>query len=332
MWVPKHRTSATPKGTLSLRDRDLHVRLFLLVAISAGAVLFTPVRTAAADSPGIDSKSFFSCDRDRETVGDPFTAAANSDLYHGLFYLAGSAAINFGVNPTQRWSRTNEFDTGLRNGFRLNSPSARKDADLASDFALVFSSALLPVATIGAKFSRTHDCQETWAMFTNAIESMGLTLFITQSVKFASGRARPFAEECDLSPPSDAECGKNSRQLSFFSGHASLAAAGAGLTCSYSLRRDAWGSSRAARLTPCALGAAFALTTGTLRMAADKHWGSDVLLGFAVGALVGYFETWGPLDLLKFSTRDSTGKISSRGMVLPSATQGSLGAQVLLVF
>ena len=85
-------------------------------------------------------------------------------------------------------------------------------------------------------------------MFTDAIESYGLTLFITEAVKLAAGRDRPFTEKCDAFPPRDAGCGSEDRHRSFFSGHTSLAAAGAGLTCSFALRRDAWGTSRTAHV------------------------------------------------------------------------------------
>jgi membrane-associated phospholipid phosphatase len=35
-------------------------------------------------------------------------------------------------------------------------------------------------------------------------------------------------------------------------------------------------------------GVALSLTTGYLRIAADKHWSTDILTGWVVGAAVGY--------------------------------------------
>ena len=222
------------------------------------------------------------------------------NFYHGLAYIGATAGIRFGADPGSRWSSRNSFDTGIRDGLRLSSASQRKDADLISDLTLALSIGVLPSLTIGVKFSRTQDCVETWDMFADAMESIGLTLFATELVKLVAGRDRPYARDCGASPPSDAKCGSNDRHASFFSGHASLAAAGAGLTCSFAVKRDAWGTSSTARAAPCALGVAAALATGLLRISADRHWGSDVLAGFGIGALVGYFDTWGPLDLLKF--------------------------------
>ena len=87
-----------------------------------------------------------------------------------------------------------------------------------------------------------------------------------------------------------------------------------------------------AKATPCAVGVATALTAGVLRIVADRHWGSDVLVGFGLGAVVGYFDTWGPFDLLKFETRDARGDISMKGIVLPQATPGQFGARLMMVF
>jgi hypothetical protein len=303
----------------------------VIVLVCVIGRIVAPQIALADESPSGKSNSGFSCARGYEGFTELAQSEASFDLYHGLAYLGASAAIDFGSTPKRHWSRKNDFDTGIRDGLRLGSSGSREDANLASDFTLAFSVAILPAATIGAQFSKTHDCIETWDMVTDAFESIGLSVFVTQVIKLAAGRDRPYTEECDGSPPDDAKCGKDDRHLSFYSGHASLAAAGAGLTCSYAIKREAWGTSRTAKAAPCALGAAAALTTGALRIASDKHWGSDVLMGFAVGAVIGYFDTWGPLDLLKFDTRDSAGK-GVAGIVMPEALEGRLGARLIMVF
>jgi len=303
---------------------------FVSIVVFFGMGISAQASAEDAGAPG--SRPFFSCDRDFDGFSELARSEASFDLYHGLAFFGGAGGISLGGSPTRRWSGKNDFDTGIRDGIRLGSTSARRDASLASDLGVVFSAALLPMASIGMKFSRDHDCVETWDMFTDAVESLGLTIFITEAVKLASGRERPYTEECDAFPPRDANCGSEDRHRSFFSGHASLAAAGAGLSCSYSIQREAWGSSRTAKAAPCALGVVAALTTGALRLAADRHWASDVFVGFAVGAVVGYFDTWGPLDLLKFTTRNSKGHLSSRGIILPHVREGRFGAQLVMVF
>jgi membrane-associated phospholipid phosphatase len=324
--ISEKRPGTSGRASARLRAARLARALVLIL----GAGIAAQASAEAGATPG--ARPFFSCDRDYEGFSDLARSEESLDLYHGLAFLGGAGGISLGGSPTRRWSGTNGFDTGIRDELRLGSTSARQDASLASDLSLVFSAALLPMASIGMKFSRDHDCVETWDMFTDAVESFGLTLFITEAVKLGAGRERPYTEECDAFPPRDAHCGSEDRHRSFFSGHASLAAAGAGLSCSYAFRREAWGTSRTAKVAPCALGVVAAFATGALRVAADQHWTSDVLVGFAVGAVVGSFDTWGPLDLLKFTTRNSKGHVSSKGMILPHARAGRFGAQLVMVF
>jgi membrane-associated phospholipid phosphatase len=260
-----------------------------------------------------------------------FDAALNAA--NGLVYLGSAVAVEYGASPERRSSGTNGFDDGIREGLRGGSLKLREDVATASDATLALGIAVLPFASIGAQYFRTHDCLETWDMTADWIESFGLTLFLTQASKMVIGRERPYAQDCGrANPPRDAECSSEDRFLSFPSGHAAQAAAGAGLTCAFSLQRHAWGSSRSARYTPCALGVTTAVATGVLRITSDRHWATDVLTGFAIGGIVGYFDTWGPFDLLRFRTRDDKGHVSSTGMVLPFSHEGRVGAQLVMVF
>ncbi|MEE8165480.1 MAG: phosphatase PAP2 family protein [Myxococcota bacterium] len=296
-------------------------------------LLVAPLNAASTELVDDEQRRpFLSCRRDFQGFDEMMKSESSINLYHGLAYLGGTAGIRFGADANRRWSRRNGFDTGIRGGLRLNSTSDREDVDLISDLTLAFSVAVLPTLTIGAKFARTHDCVESWDMFADAVESIGLTLFATELVKLVAGRDRPYTQGCGPSAPRDADCGTEDSHRGFFSGHASLAAAGAGLTCSFAVKRDAWGTSSTARAAPCALGVAAALTTGLLRISADRHWGSDVLVGFGIGALVGYFDIWGPLDLLKFTTRNSKGQVSSKGLVVPHAQDGRFGARLVMQF
>ncbi len=330
-----HQSTARRGGFATTSARFVWASLTPLLFV---AVLLGAQASLAASGTRSETSNFFRCQRPTDgPMSDPAIRRqvrfdADLDAYHGAAFLIGGGAIQLAGSPTRRWSGSNGLDEGIREGFRGGSPSARQDADMASDLTLALAAGVLPMASIGAQFMRNHDCLETWDMATDWVESLGLTLFITQATKLASGRDRPRTKECDGSPPRDAGCGNDDRHLSFFSGHASLAAAGAGLTCSFSLGRKAWGSSRSARFTPCALGITATLATGALRMTADRHWGTDVFVGFAVGAVVGYFDTWGPLDLLRFKTRDTRGRVSSNGMLLPFAQDDRLGAQVVMIF
>jgi len=287
-----------------------------------------------AEAVGGDAgRGFFRCDTRHASAREFLRSDASIDVYNGLTWLGGAGAISFLSDPSRRWTHVNGFDSGIQDGLRLDSSQARQDADSASDFALAFNVAVLPAAAIGASFARRHDCIETWEMFGNAVESVSLALFVAEGIKQITGRERPFGDRCRRDPPHDANCHDgDDRHSSFVSGHATLAAAGAGVTCRFALARDAFGASPAARAGPCALGVATALVAGTLRVASDRHWGTDVLVGFGLGALIGSFDTWGPFDWLRIERRDAKGEISARGGVLPWASDGRFGARLALVY
>ncbi len=282
-------------------------------------------------SPAED-QGFFRCDRRHASLRELARSDASLDVYHGLGWLAGGAALSFGAEPSRRWTAENAFDSGIRSGLRLDSVGARRDADTASDVFLAFGIGVLPAAAIGTSFARTHDCVETWDLVGEAFESFSLALFVSEAIKLASGRERPFGDRCADGPPRDASCRDDDRNLSFPSGHATLAAAGAGLTCRFALGREAFGPGRAARAVPCALGIASALVAGTLRVSADRHWATDVLVGFGAGAVIGAFDVPGPLEWLRVERRDANGRLESSGLVLPLAREGRLGVQWTMVY
>jgi membrane-associated phospholipid phosphatase len=81
------------------------------------------------------------------------------------------------------------------------------------------------------------------------------------------------------------DCGSDERFESFYSGHASLSSTMAGLLCARRLHRPERG---AADYLLCGGASSLALATGFLRVSADKHWLSDVLVGWGTGIVFGY--------------------------------------------
>ncbi|MCR9093136.1 MAG: phosphatase PAP2 family protein [bacterium] len=258
---------------------------------------------------------------------------ANRDLYNGVAFALIGGAVSLGGDAGQRWSAVNSLDENARSDFRLEKPGDRRRADVASDVTLASSLAVLPVLSIGVQQWRTGDCEESWDMATDLVEAFGLSLMISESIKLASGRLRPFNRECGPDGGSDETCPGGDRFRSFVSGHATLAATGAGLTCAWSVKRRAWGSTRLARAMPCAVGSTLALATASLRVNADRHWLTDVLAGLAIGGTVGWFDTWGPFDLLRYeSAPGPDGEPEAFGFVLPSIVEGGPGIRAAFVF
>jgi hypothetical protein len=263
------------------------------------------------------------------------TLLLQDDLYNGLIWGASAGAVHLFADPPDnpRWSHASGFDKDLRDAFRAGSAHNRELAGDISDGLLV-STVVFPllIDSIGNTWLRHGDCNQAFDMATDWLESFALTVLITQATKVIAGRERPYGRECDFSPPSDASCGGDSRRESFFSGHASLAATGAGLICANSIKRRSWGDGLVGRSLPCALGVGAALATGILRMVSDKHWSTDVLVGWAVGGLIGFFDTPGPVDLLRIGFKDRSGNVLAEGMILPFVSADRVGLAVTMRF
>ncbi len=182
--------------------------------------------------------------------------------------------------PTScRWSEPNPLDLAVRQSLLWTNP---RGADVASDVA---GFALAPVGALGLlalAAYRDRASSQIPVDLLVALEAVVLSADLNQAVKFTVGRERPCihalaADQKALSAePSD-------NNLSFYSGHTNLAfalAVAAGTVASlhgYSLAPLVWG-----------VGLTVATATGVLRIAADKHYLTDVLTGAVVGSAFGF--------------------------------------------
>jgi membrane-associated phospholipid phosphatase len=123
-------------------------------------------------------------------------------------------------------------------------------------------------------------------------ETLAVTSAIQSVVSGLSGRERPYGRRCggDLAD-SSLDCKERDRFRSFFSGHTSVSFAAAGAFCSHHLHIPLYGGGGADKLA-CVLGFANAAAAGTLRIAADRHYLSDVLVGAGLGTFTGFFVPW----------------------------------------
>lgn len=115
-------------------------------------------------------------------------------------------------------------------------------------------------------------------------ESTVVAAVVNQVVKFGFARERPFVHYLPRAPEALRELtsSPSDNNLSFFSGHTTVAFAIATSSSTvatlrgYRLAPLLWGS-----------GLTLAASVGYLRIAADKHYLSDVLTGAVVGSIVG---------------------------------------------
>jgi membrane-associated phospholipid phosphatase len=199
--------------------------------------------------------------------------------------LTATAAIGTAVivlaGPMKqpRWTGGILFDNAVRSGLRGSSPETRSRFRTVGNYTYHLSP-VIPVFDVLVVSALGHgDARLTRNLALITLEAysyVGISAFVSTEL---SARARP-----------DAACQRHDCSAdtqSFFSGHAAIAAASAGLVCAnhsrIALYDAAW-----ADAAVCGLSALNALTTATTRVVADRHYASDVLVGTSIGFGIGY--------------------------------------------
>jgi membrane-associated phospholipid phosphatase len=206
----------------------------------------------------------------------------------GSLWIMSETSLKDTLAPARcRWcesdgngkSTLNAFDASIRDALRW-----QRHGGTAGTISDVSAFLLVPALALGlpaviAPADRHPDA--AWVDGLVIVQAAVVAAGINQAGKFFAGRERPFvhalpeAEKTKTAHPND-------NNLSFFSGHTTLTfalATAAGTVTTMNERRYApvvWAS-----------GLSLALGTGYLRIAADKHYASDVLVGMVVGSLVG---------------------------------------------
>ncbi len=188
----------------------------------------------------------------------------------GLAYLAQATVLQKTLVPKDcRWCEPPGFDKSARNALVWN------DVKRAGFISTIDAYVLAPAVGFTLLIISDHDA--SWSRLIDDILPVAETVAISQvfvaTVKIVTGRQRPWKY---FKNPAYNDSPENN--LSFPSGHASLGfaiTAGAGMVCHYRhywTEPYVWGS-----------GIALSLSTEYLRIAADRHWLSDVFIGGAVG-------------------------------------------------
>jgi membrane-associated phospholipid phosphatase len=119
---------------------------------------------------------------------------------------------------------------------------------------------------------------------------MVTSLFIHSIISDVAGRERPFGRLCVGDKQDSPECKASGRYRSFFSGHTSMSFTGASLVCNTHMHVPIYRQPGDTIACAAALGAA--ATVGTMRIVADKHYATDVLLGATTGMIMGFAMPW----------------------------------------
>jgi membrane-associated phospholipid phosphatase len=199
-------------------------------------------------------------------------------LVGGALWLA-SLALQPEIAPSAcRWCRGNALDDGAKERLLWRDPRLAEDVSDVTAFALV------PAATLGLDaLAASHDHAPRGVGLDAflVVEATVLAVDVNQVTKLLAARERPYVQALHpdgtpTRPHTDDD------DVSFFSGHATEAFALAAATGTVATMRGyRWAP------VPWLVGGCLAAGTGYLRIAGDRHWFTDVLVGMIVGVGIG---------------------------------------------
>jgi membrane-associated phospholipid phosphatase len=199
-------------------------------------------------------------------------------------YVYAELGISQGSEPG--WTGPILFDDGARNALRARSLDGRRRAARWSDYFSLAAPAVALFDTIVVPLADDGNWDVLWQMSVIDLEAAALSGLFTRGPERIARRARPDLAECEKDPNYDDLCFAG-ETASFPSGHTSTAFTAAGLTCAHHAHLPLYGGG-APDVAACVGTTSFAVTTGILRIMADRHYTSDVLVGAMVGAGAGF--------------------------------------------
>jgi membrane-associated phospholipid phosphatase len=172
----------------------------------------------------------------------------------------------------------NGVDKAVRDALRWS------DTGTAATASNVLGYGIMPITAFGLDAlvaQREGRFVESWGNSLIILQALFIADGINVATKYVAGRERPFVHVLPLDDP--ARSSDRDNNASFFSGHATSAFALAVASGTVASMRGYRGA-RWVWIT----GLTLATATSYLRIAADKHYLTDVLTGVAVGSGVGY--------------------------------------------
>lgn len=211
----------------------------------------------------------------------PWEAAVTGVVLAGSFVV-----LVWGPEPPDNWRGGTAFDDWLGDGVRLDDPEQADKAATVSDVLYFGSMAYRLVDDVGVAGIGYGDWYLASQMAMIDLQSFSVVAAVMFGSQVFVGRQRPeYNESCD--DPADPCTGSSSRFRSFIAGHPATALTAAGLTCTHHARIPLYGGGWG-EYTACGLMIAAAGATGATRVLAGKHYPSDLVFGFGLGAFAGF--------------------------------------------
>jgi hypothetical protein len=175
-----------------------------------------------------------------------------------------------------KWCAPGTWEGNLSNSAKWSNPATANTISNVMEF-------VVPVGVMGFGLIQAYrygDPAAGWSDVLLITEATSLAMLANVIVKYTVGRARPYVWQGtpDLYPATASDA-----NVSFFGGHTTFVFAVVVSGSTLFFMQDMPGA-------PYVLGVGLAVAgfTSYLRMAADKHYLSDVIVGAAVGSLVGW--------------------------------------------
>ncbi|MEO5970793.1 MAG: phosphatase PAP2 family protein [Bdellovibrionia bacterium] len=242
-------------------------------------------------------------------------APLTNEDYLWLGGFLGGALLTNGTAfaPFGNWRGGILFDDSVRNGLKGPTLSAREQASHLSDIGLVGLLSAPIILNAGILSNLTYsDPTGAWRIIVISLQSYAFSVFLQRTTISIANRSRPGQLECSQNNPGYyPDCGTAEGYNSFFSGHSAMAFTAAGLVCRHNESLNLIEDPLAQGLV-CGGALAAATGVGLLRVVAERHYLSDVLVGGLVGFFSGYV-----LPTLMHRTESGKVKIS----LLPTATK-----------
>lgn len=179
-----------------------------------------------------------------------------------------------------RWCDDNGFDARARDALRWTVP---RPAGVLSDVGALVAMPMLSFAGLALAANEEGAARYVWQDALFVFEAISAAALLNVAIKFAVARERPYAHHDTF----DGQPRGSFERTSFYSGHSSRSfalASAAGMVASLRGYRSApwiW-----------TLGMLTATAVAYARVAGDYHYLSDVLVGAALGSLVGAGLPW----------------------------------------